>query len=190
MRKEISLGAVLGTSIQRKAHSSRLLLATPVLSAVARATPDAMAGVFERNRIQLQNLARRKAMEKQAAAAREASRAGEAALENGFTVHFNGANREVGRQQQQPLQQQQPARPDTGARVLRVAGALPVQYNNFMEPLPQIELAPRIIARPSTSAEQLPQRRRVRRTWDLGKAVLLKAAGGELLQIDVPVDVQ
>ena len=79
-----------------------------------------MAGVFERNRIQLQNLARRKAMEKQAAAAREASRAGEAALENGFTVHFNGANREVGRQQQQPLQQ--PARPDTGARVLRVRG--------------------------------------------------------------------
>ena len=180
MRKQISLGAVLGTSIAAEGT---------FLSAVARATPDAMAGVFERNRIQLQNLARRKAMEKQAAAAREASRAGEAALENGFTVHFNGANREVGRQQQQPLQQ--PARPDTGARVLRVAGALPVQYNNFMEPLPQIELAPRIIsARPSTSAEQLPQRRRVRRTWDLGKAVLLKAAGGELLQIDVPVDVQ
>ena len=145
-----------------------------------------MAGAFERNRVHLHNLARRKQMERETAAARDASRANEAAREKNFTVHFSGANRKPPQEQQPP-----PTRPDTGARVLRVAGALPVQtplVQNFVqaESLPQIELAPRISGRPLTSAE-LPQRRRARRTWELGKAVLLKASGGELLQIDVPV---
>ena len=74
---------------------------------------------MDRHRVYLQNLARRKQLEKEAAAARDASKRGEEDLERGFQICFNGANRDV-------CPPKPAARPSSGQRILRVPGALPV----------------------------------------------------------------
>lgn len=148
----------------------------------------------DRHRLYLQNLQRRKQQEKEAAAARNADRQGDLDKERGFQCFFNGANRQLGA----PTKQPQTGQPQTGQQLeppqrvnskglLRVAGALPVPLEaQRREWRPPPSQPPRTAGRRRGDANEPPQERRVRRNWELGRAVLLRAEDGEVLQIDLP----
>ena len=141
---------------------------------------------MDRHRVYLANLARRKAMEKEAAAVRDADRQLEEKLERGFNVCLNGANREwIGRPKTTE-------RPNSAARLLRVPGALPIPT-----PLEVAERPEQVVRDLARAAQQQPpsrrgargaeeQERKIRRRWVLGQAVLLKTAEGGVLQVDLP----
>ena len=79
----------------------------------------------ERHRLYLQNLQRRKQLEKEAEAMRNAHRDSAVALENGFQGFFNGANREVGKSLPSK-HRAAPVRVESREKLLRVPGAVPV----------------------------------------------------------------
>ena len=80
------------------------------------------ASAAERHRLHLQNLQRRKQLEKEAEAARTRSRQGVEELERGFLNCFNGANRDLAPRQCAT----KPHREAPVRRCLRVPGAVPV----------------------------------------------------------------
>ena len=142
----------------------------------------------ERHRLYLQNLQRRKQLEKEAEAMRNAHRDSAVALENGFQGFFNGANREVGKSLPSK-HRAAPGRVESREKLLRVPGAVPV-------PSPfahreawadeGVQPPPRTARRRHEAQSEAPSERRVRRQWALGKAVLVRSSEGEMLQIDVP----
>ena len=154
----------------------------------------------ERHRQFLQNLQRKKALEREAAERR--FNKGQDERERGFQVVFNGANRDLGKppksrttQQQQQARnpQQQTQRPSTrGAtgRLLRSPGAVPIP--NAAWPADDAERAPAAVQRPSQQSDEEANEsdspatavKRNRRQWVLGEPVLLRAASGEVLQAD------
>ena len=145
----------------------------------------------DRHKLYLQNLQRRKQLERESAAARENFY--EKTREGGFQVCFNGANRELGMPAKTPVAQPV-SRPRSGDRLLRVAGALPVPYDMHLvdispDGLPEgpSQQPPRTAWRRNRVADDgPPARRRTRRQWEFGKAVLVRGADGEMFQIDVP----
>ena len=150
---------------------------------------------MDRHRLYLHNLQRRKQLEREAAIARDVERAGDLELERGFQVCFNGANRELGSRAQRretppSAPGEVPPRSASKERLLRVPGALPVRTpleDVSAEPTATAEARPHTVRqRRVPNREWQPPDRRVRRHWDLGRAVLLKSADGEMLQIDVP----
>ena len=167
--------------------------------AATAAAPLRYGGTQDRHRLYIQNLQRKKQMEKEAEAARNADNFKDAEKERGFQCFFNGANRDLGlpcklQQQQQQLQQLNPMRVNSKG-LLRVAGALPVPTpmehrdaaaaeRRDWRPPPSMP-PPRTAGRRRSDVSE-PQERRIRRQWDLGRAVLVRAEDGEMLQLDVP----
>jgi hypothetical protein len=130
----------------------------------------------DRHRRFLATLAQKKSQEKVAARRREQSRAGELALEAGFRICINGANRSMeARRQANPKPPLDNGRQCSrggggGHRVLRVPGARPMPTQGWTEvdPVPpSIEMG-----------------RNTRRQWVLGRPVLMRTATGSLLQMD------
>lgn len=151
----------------------------------------------ERNRLYLQNLQRKKTLEKEAEAARNKSRAGELEKERGFLNCFNGANRDLASRPgppatAKPQHRDAPLRGNNGERCLRVPGALPVRApfahreawpdDDQEAPQPMTAAAPPL--RTAQTGRERPVERRIRRQWQLGKAVLLRGEDGEMLQVD------
>jgi hypothetical protein len=144
----------------------------------------------DRHRMHLQNLARRKALEREAALARHTSNPDLERLENGFRCCLNGANRSPGRSGR-PLDawQRKASPPVGGQRPLRVPGAVAVE-----QPLDAL-VPPRVI-RHGRRAQSLDlqgpgedsavtgeQTRRVRRQWAIGAPVHIKTAEGHILEL-------
>ena len=121
-----------------------------------------------------------------------ADKQGDVDKERGFQIFLNGANRDLGALSKPPSDPPPASNPQQmhGQRVnsrgmLRVAGALPVPCPRRDWRPPPSQPAPRTAGRRRGEASE-PIERRVRRQWDLGQAVLVRAEDGEMLQFDVP----
>ena len=125
-----------------------------------------------RHRLHLQNLARRKALEKEAAALRDVDPELER-LENGFRIHYQGANRSPKRRA--PLDAWRKAGQPSDERPLRVPGAVPVEARRTTRRI----VAPTPKAMPATDE----QSRRTRRQWVVGTPVCLLTEDGEVLEL-------
>lgn len=139
-------------------------------------------GAQDRHRLHLQNLARRKALEREALANRGDPTLEK--LENGFRVCINGANRSPTRKSKPIDAWKKPAPGAAYAlvnRPVRVPGAVAVE-----QPLEQAEHRRR--ARAATPGavdaapgEDHPPRRR--KSWVLGQPVNVRTSEGELLEL-------
>ena len=144
---------------------------------------------MDRHRLHLQNLARRKALEKEAAIARATSNPELERMEKNFRCCLNGANRSPARAGRPTDAWQRKQSPPVGQRPLRVPGAVPVE-----QPLDP-QCPPRIIrhgrrAPPlnqqgpgDDTAATSEQTRRVRRQWAIGAPVHIKTAEGHILEL-------
>lgn len=142
----------------------------------------------ERHRIYIQNLERKKRLEKESEAARNASRRTEEERERGFANYLNGANANRdgagAKSLPRPPQHREPPRQNSNERLLRVAGALPVPSPfEHREAWGEPSHPP---LRTAVGQHERAVARKPRKTWEVGKAVLVRGADGAVLQIDAP----
>ena len=133
----------------------------------------------DRHRMHLQNLARRKALERAAAIARAASNPELEAREAGFRTCLNGANRSPSKSRPQPTMEawRKNTPLERQQRPLRVPGALAVpqplgDVRRSRTP-PELPITTRTAERP----------RRVRRRWAIGAPVHIRTNEGEVLEL-------
>jgi len=128
----------------------------------------------------LQNLARKKALEREAAARR--LNKPQEDRERGFQMCFNGANKDLGKIKPRHMsQQQRPVTSGATGRLVRVAGAVPIAT---LQHAVDNERRTSAIGEEGAHSPSTAIVKRVRRQWVIGEPVLLRAADGEVLQAD------